>query len=98
MAKNNYFAPSNEYIIQFKNGDKRTIDIGDECDWGNVQPCIPTDCEDWKDSVGYGNDSDGHIKIVKVIDCDSNKIWSGNKEVKSWYKSRVACLAETYSA
>lgn len=53
-------------ILHFANNETKAIDLGDESDWGNIQQCTPDDCDDWEDSIGYGNDVDGHKKIIKV--------------------------------
>lgn len=62
--------------IHLADGRRRTIDIGTEEDWGNIQECVPGDvgCTDdnWKDSIGWGNDADGHVKIIKVTMLDYN--------------------------
>ena len=55
-------------VLHFADNETKEIDLGDESDWGNIQPCITDDCEDWEASIGYGDDADGHKKIVKVTD------------------------------
>lgn len=55
--------------LHLANGTVKHVDLGDEEDWGNIQQCDSDDCEDWENSIGWGNDEDGHIKIVKVT-CD----------------------------
>lgn len=55
-------------VLHFANHKTKEIDLGDECDWGNIQPCIPGDCKDWENAIGYGDDCHGHKKIVKVTD------------------------------
>ena len=59
---------SEPYIccLYLKDGTSKMVDLGDEEDWGNIQQCGPDDCDDWKNAIGWGNDEDGHIKIVKV--------------------------------
>lgn len=72
--KNKYDVPYHCYEITLVNGETKHIDIGCEEDWGNIQ-------EMWKDNgygnldacVGWGNDVDGHIEIVKVVDMETGK-------------------------
>ena len=52
--------------LYLENGDVKHIDLGSSEDWGNIQQCTPDDCKDWENSIGWGNDEDGHIKIKKV--------------------------------
>lgn len=53
--------------LYLKNGRTRAVDLGDEEDWGNIQQCNPDDdCVNWKTAIGWGNDEDGHIEIIKV--------------------------------
>ena len=55
--------------LHFIDGSFRDVDLANEMHWGNIQQCDPDDCEDWENSIGWGNDEDGHLKIVKVT-CD----------------------------
>lgn len=55
-------------ILHLANGKTVEIFTGDEEDWGNVQDCTPGDCKDWETALGWGNDADGHVKILKVTD------------------------------
>mgnify|MGYP003290469635 CR=1 FL=1 len=72
--KNKYGVPYHEYEIILNNGESKVIDVGCEEDWGDIQGCVPDDCDDWQDSLGWGNDCDGHIKILKVTDKNDNEI------------------------
>lgn len=95
--KNKFGVPYHEYEIRLINGDELVVDIGEECDWGNIQGCVPGDeCTDdiWKNKVGWGNDADGHIEIVSVWDCET-----GDKiEPIVWAKNYVWCWADEYSS
>ena len=51
------------------------MDVGIEEDWGHVQRCLPDDCVDWTTAVGWGNDADGHVKIVSVRDAEDGRVW-----------------------
>lgn len=63
--------------IFLANGNCLEIDLGDTDDWCNVQPmnCLSGELfkegggvvpDDWDKRIGWGNDSDGHVEIVKV--------------------------------
>lgn len=67
--------------IHLADGIVKTIDLGDESDWGNIQQMNPGDTfiegrdpEDWFERIGWGNDEDGHIEIVKVEYLDGIEI------------------------
>lgn len=55
--------------LHLSDGTVKRVDLGNSEDWGNIQQCTPDDCKDWENSIGWGNDVDGHIKIKKVT-CD----------------------------
>lgn len=86
--------PSHGYELTLADGREIVIDIACEEDWGNVQPCLPDDCEDWENSVGWGNDEDGHEKIVDVYDCETET----HLDPSAWAEERVWCYAKYYSA
>lgn len=86
------------YIIYLDTGTSKTIYLDDESDWGDIQPCLPDDCENWEDSIGWGNDVDGHMKIEKVVDASNpRKIWEGDLAVMDWYENIVSPLIELYT-
>lgn len=89
--------PYHVYELKMADGTSKIVDVGDEDDWGNLQDCTPGDCTDWMFAIGYGNDNDGHVRIVRVLDTEDNSVWSGNSAVRSWYQSCVACFTENYS-
>lgn len=68
------------------------MDIGYEDDWGNVQCCLPGDCEDWKTAVGWGNDVDGHTKIVSVREVANGRVWPP----RIWAVRCVWCWVQRY--
>jgi hypothetical protein len=88
--------PNHYYQIYLADGRKLNVDVGNEDDWGNIQPCATGDCEDWIDSIGWGNDNDGHTKIVRVVDSEDNSMWFGNKAVGKWYDERVSTYLDKY--
>lgn len=72
--KNKYGVPYHCYELTFINGETKYIDIGCEEDWGNIQEMWVDDGYGKLDAcVGWGNDEDGHIQIVKVIDMETNE-------------------------
>lgn len=72
MKENKYGVPYHKYEIMLADGTSRIVDIGCEDDWGNIQEAYPDEVRDWEKShVGWGNDADGHIEIVRVIDCET---------------------------
>lgn len=79
---NKFGVPHHRYLLRLANGETKLADIGCEDDWGNVQQCLPNDCEDWNTSVGWGNDEDGHVKIIMVVDMETHdylkvRRWAG---------------------
>lgn len=82
-----------EYTITLADGDTKTVNVGCEDDWGNIQQCVPDDCDDWETSVGWGNDEDGHIKIVDVVDEETGE----HIEPLKWAKDRVWCYVDYFS-
>ena len=63
-----------ECTLHLADGTSVDVDLACEEDWGDIQGCLPDDCDDWQDSLGWGNDCDGHIKIVKVVGKDDKEI------------------------
>ena len=94
---NNYGVPYHEYEITLLNGEILCVDIGIEEDWGDIQECVPDDqCanDDWTGKVGWGNDADGHIEIVKVVDCE----FGHELDPLAWANDCVWCWADAYSS
>ena len=91
---NKYGVPYHCYCLTLADGTEVTMDVGYEEDWGNVQQCLPGDCEDWEDSVGWGNDLDGHIKIVGVIDGATGR----SLYVRQWAEQSVWPYVDNYSS
>ena len=95
---NKFGVPYHQYELHLSDGDSTTMDVGYEEDWGNVQPMNPDDfpvcCpEDWNRRVGWGNDADGHVEIIKVLDLENNREFS----VREWAESFVWNYASNYS-
>jgi hypothetical protein len=63
-----------ECTLYLADGTSVDVDLACEEDWGDIQGCLPDDCEDWQNSLGWGNDCDGHIKILKVTDKNDKEI------------------------
>lgn len=92
--KNKYGVPYHEYEIVLNNGESKVIDIGCEEDWGDIQQMFKDDgYSKMIECVGWGNESDGHIEIISVIDISSNKHISPIE----WANKYVWCYAENYS-
>lgn len=98
MGTNKFGVPYEKYSLWFDNGTGIGVDIGNEDDWGNIQECAPGDCKDWENSIGFGNDADGHLKIVSVDSKQSNDSWIGTDAVRSWFDTKVKVWAKNYSA
>lgn len=99
--RNKYDVPYHCYRIVFYDGTDMSVDVGDEDDWGNLQHCNPYDecCkDDWENAIGYGNDCDGHKKIIRVIDMEDGSEWIGNNAISSWYADCVANYVDNYSS
>ena len=95
---NKFGVPYHQYELHLSDGDSTTMDVGYEEDWGNVQPMMPDDFngrvpEDWFSRIGWGNDLDGHIEIVEVLDLKCNRILS----VREWAENRVWKYVPNYS-
>ena len=86
--------PNDEYMIELENGRKVHVYLSYEDDWGNIQPCIPSDCEDWRTSIGWGDDANGHVKIVRVVDCETNESVGS---VYRWYEQVVTKFMDLYT-
>lgn len=72
---NKFGVPYHEYELTLNNGTTITVDVGCEEDWGDIQKMLKdTDSGDPIVCVGWGNDSDGHIEIVSVLDSKTRKI------------------------
>jgi hypothetical protein len=88
MTLNKYGVPYHEYEIQLEDGTTKIIDIGCEEDWGDVQRIF----RDNLCCAGWGNDSDGHIKIIRVFDCESGK----ELNPLEWAENFVWSYADNY--
>lgn len=94
--------PQHGYSLTLANGDEIIMDVSNEDDWGNVQQMVwgdyfnehEVDPEDGLDRVGWGNDSDGHIEIVDVFDCETED----HLDPKWWAENCVWCYASAYGA
>lgn len=91
---NKFGVPYHAYQLVLADGDVLEVDVGIQEEWGSIQPCSPDDCEDWMESVGFGNDMDGHRKIVEVIDDESGE----SLDPMKWAKELVWPYAEDYSS
>ena len=93
-AINKLGVPYHSYTLRLANGAEVGMDVGYEEDWGNVQQCVPTDCDDWIGSVGWGNDEDGHLKIIGVADDETGE----SLMVYEWAKCCVWPYADNYTS
>lgn len=90
---NKFGVPYHRYVLTLADGSNRSIDVGYEEDWGSVQNCNTNDTRDWADGIGFGNDVDGHTKIVAVVDEVSGK----PLKVCQWAKNDVWIYVNCYS-
>lgn len=90
---NKFGVPHHMYVLTLADGTTKSIDVGYEEDWGLVQDCNPEDTRDWANCVGFGNDVDGHTKIVAVVDEETGK----PLEVCQWAKNDVWIYVNCYS-
>ena len=91
---NKFGVPYHSYTLLLANGEAVRMDVGYEEDWGNVQQCMPDDCDDGFKAVGWGNDEDGHLKIVGVVDDETGK----HMDVCEWAEKRVWSYVDNYSS
>ncbi len=65
-----------EVVDEDGNSDEFMVDLADESDWGNINTvdgtCYFPSGEEF-DGIGYGNDEDGYMKIVKVVDPNTRR-------------------------
>ena len=62
-----------ECTLHLANRKKVDVDLGLAEDWGDIQDCYPDECRKWP-ALGWGNDADGHVEIVRVTDVDGDTI------------------------
>ena len=91
---NKFGVPYHSCTLLLANGEAVRMDVGYEEDWGNVQQCMPDDCDDGFKAVGWGNDEDGHLKIVGVVDDETGK----HMDVCEWAENRVWSYVDNYSS
>ena len=90
---NKFCVPYHAYTLTLENGEVLTMNVGYEDEWGNVQQCFLGDIEHWEEAVGWGNDVDGHIKIVAVVDAETGE----SLNVRQWAKNNVWVYVNCYS-
>ena len=63
------------YVCRLHLADDSDVDVDLACaeDWGNIQDCLPDECARWP-SIGWGNDADGHVEIIRVTDVSGSVI------------------------
>ncbi len=94
IETNKFGVPFHAYTITLSNGEEILVDVGEEDDWGDIQECTPgDDCRDWRTAVGWGNDADGHVEIVKVVDEETGR----ELDVREWAEKCVWAYADNYS-
>ena len=102
VETNKYGVPYHSYRILLADGEEDEIDVGIEEEWGNVQECGPDDKVKgrWDKAVGWGNDEDGHVEIVRVEDGEDGTVWElgGKRTPLQWALERVWCHAAKYSS
>lgn len=91
---NKFGVPYHDYEIFLIDGTKKIVNVGYEEDWGNIQQCTPDDCPEWQDSIGWGNDLDGHTEITKVIDLETDEVLNP----LYWAKNFVWKYVNNYSS
>jgi hypothetical protein len=93
--KNKFGVEYHQYEIVLANGDTKLIDVGYEEDWGDIQQMFKDDgYSKMIECVGWGNDSDGHIEIISVIDHENNGRVINPIE---WAKNHVWIYVDNYS-
>ena len=95
---NKYGVPYERVSLLLEDGTQVLADLGDKDDWCDIQECMPGDCEDWENSIGWGNDVKGHRKIIDVYSVDKECSWTGTDAIRSWFETKVAVWAKNYSA
>jgi len=66
-------------ILHLAGGGTKQVDLATAEDWGDIQDCYPDECRKWP-ALGWGNDADGHVEIVRVTDMDGETIPLGEFE------------------
>lgn len=90
VAFNKYGVQHHSYRIELEDGEEICVDVGYEEDWGDIQQIFD---DSGVECVGWGNDADGHIRVVGVVDT-----WTGERlPPLDWAKSKVWSLADNYS-
>lgn len=92
MRWNKFGVPYRRFELELADGRRVTMDVGCEEDWGNVQHCLPDESKNWKTAVGWGNDADGHVKILSVKEADTGRVW----EPRVWASRCVWCWGQQY--
>lgn len=87
---NKYGVQHHQYLIELEDGEEICVDVGCEEDWGDIQQIFD---DSGVECVGWGNDADGHIRVVGVVDT-----WTGERlPPLDWAKSKVWSLVDDYS-
>lgn len=66
-------------VLHLAGGGTKRVDLACTEDWGNIQYCYPDECRRCP-ALGWGNDADGHVEIVRVTDMDGETIPMGEFE------------------
>ena len=66
-------------ILHLAGGGTKQVDLACTEDWGDIQYCAPDECRKCP-ALGWGNDADGHVEIVRVTDMDGTTIPLGEFE------------------
>lgn len=94
VKRNKFGVPYHEYELSLNDGTFKTVDVGCEEDWGNIQQMFRDDgFGKYVECVGWGNDSDGHIEIISVYDFEADKVISPIE----WAHNCVWNYADNYS-
>ena len=105
VETNKYGVPYHPYEIILANGKSEYIDVGVEEEFGDIQDCFDfadgDECSsDEEHKVGFGNDVDGHIEIVMVVDLEGDGVWEVGTENTpyKWAQDRVWCYVDNYAS
>lgn len=91
--KNKYGVPYHKYQITLANGDDKYVDVAVEEEWGAIQQMFrDTGYGNMVECVGWGNDEDGHIEIISVVDCETEKHYTPLE----WAYDCVWCYIDNY--
>lgn len=88
-----FCVPYHDYMLTLANGETFTMNVGYEGDWGHVQQSFLGDAEHLEEVVGWGDDENGHITIIAVVDEETGE----SINVRQWAKHKVWVYVNCFS-